>query len=199
MAFADDPIAGDTLIRPAVRSPDYNPNTAGWSIERTGYAEFNNANVRGTLNADTLTVAGMYPGYGQAGGVSNLSLPTGSIGAETVVFSPILTAKAGRAYLARVGGSITGSQSAGAYFQLRNVNISGPVIVGTGIIVTLSGWGVGLDGLMWMMNNTANDIVKSFALTLTATAGTVVWNAGRFIEFIDVGRSADYAFRAVEL
>lgn len=49
MEFADPIVGGTTLIREAIRSPDYAAGTAGWSIDRDGSAEFNDATVRGTL------------------------------------------------------------------------------------------------------------------------------------------------------
>lgn len=49
----DDPVAaGDgSLIYPAIKSPNYVAGTSGWSINRTGTAEFNNITVRGELDA----------------------------------------------------------------------------------------------------------------------------------------------------
>lgn len=49
--FADAVVGGDgTLIRKAIKSPDYVAGTAGWSINKDGSAEFNNLAIRGTFN-----------------------------------------------------------------------------------------------------------------------------------------------------
>jgi len=47
----NNPIAGGqgVLLRPAVKSPDYQPGVSGWTINRDGSAEFNNVTVRGTI------------------------------------------------------------------------------------------------------------------------------------------------------
>lgn len=46
-----DPIlgSGGTLIREAIKSPDYDQGVAGWTINADGSAEFNNVVVRGDL------------------------------------------------------------------------------------------------------------------------------------------------------
>lgn len=49
MTFTDPVVAGTTLIRAAIRSPDYVPGVSGWSINRDGSAEFNDAVFRGEV------------------------------------------------------------------------------------------------------------------------------------------------------
>ncbi len=49
MPFKDPIVAGTTLIRAAIRSPDYVPGVSGWSINRDGSVEFNDATLRGEL------------------------------------------------------------------------------------------------------------------------------------------------------
>lgn len=50
MAFSDPIIGGaGTLIRQAIKSPDYVPGDSGWSINKDGSVEFANAKVRGEL------------------------------------------------------------------------------------------------------------------------------------------------------
>jgi hypothetical protein len=50
-----NPVTGGqgALIRPAIKSPNYVPGVSGWSINRTGSAEFNNLTVRGTFFGTT--------------------------------------------------------------------------------------------------------------------------------------------------
>lgn len=52
MTFSN-PITGGqgTLVRPAIKSPDYVPGVSGWSINRDGTVEFNNGTFRGTITA----------------------------------------------------------------------------------------------------------------------------------------------------
>jgi hypothetical protein len=43
--------AQGTLVRPAIKSPDYVPGVSGWAIMRDGTAEFNSGTFRGTVTA----------------------------------------------------------------------------------------------------------------------------------------------------
>ncbi|WP_088289831.1 hypothetical protein [Kineosporia sp. A_224] len=48
MGFSNPIIGGGgALIREAIRSPDYAPGSAGWTINRDGSAELNNVSIRG--------------------------------------------------------------------------------------------------------------------------------------------------------
>lgn len=49
MPFSDPIVGGTTLIREAIRSPNFVTGVSGWSINRDGTAEFNNVAVRGDL------------------------------------------------------------------------------------------------------------------------------------------------------
>lgn len=49
MQFQDDLAAGIVLVRPALRSPNYQPGSAGWSVNLDGSSEFNDVVVRGTI------------------------------------------------------------------------------------------------------------------------------------------------------
>lgn len=51
MPFRDPIVAGTTLIRPAIQSPNFVHGVSGWTINRDGSAEFNNVIVRGTVIA----------------------------------------------------------------------------------------------------------------------------------------------------
>lgn len=53
--FSNSVIGGQsTLIRAAIKTPNYVPNTTGWSVNKDGTAEFNSLTARGTLNAATI-------------------------------------------------------------------------------------------------------------------------------------------------
>lgn len=49
MPFTNPLVAGTTLIRSAIKSPDYVAGTSGWQISKDGSAEFNDVTVRGAL------------------------------------------------------------------------------------------------------------------------------------------------------
>lgn len=49
MAFRNPAIAGNYLVRPALRSPNYVTGSTGWTINRDGSAEFNNVTSRGSV------------------------------------------------------------------------------------------------------------------------------------------------------
>lgn len=51
MPFENSIVAGSTLVRPAIKSPNYVTGVSGWSINKDGTAEFSNALVRGTFVA----------------------------------------------------------------------------------------------------------------------------------------------------
>ena len=55
MSGFSNPVIGgsDTLIRKAIRSPNYVAGTSGWSINKDGSAEFNNLTSRGTVIVGT--------------------------------------------------------------------------------------------------------------------------------------------------
>lgn len=49
MPFSNPILGGTALVRQAINSPLYIPGVQGWSINRDGSAEFNNASLRGAL------------------------------------------------------------------------------------------------------------------------------------------------------
>lgn len=49
MGFSNSVVGGITLVRPAIRSPNYVAASTGWTINADGTAEFNNVTVRGNL------------------------------------------------------------------------------------------------------------------------------------------------------
>jgi len=52
MAFNNPIVGGTTLIREAIKSPNYVPGVSGWSINKDGSAEFNDVTIRGSLIVD---------------------------------------------------------------------------------------------------------------------------------------------------
>lgn len=53
MTFRNSILAGEDLVRTAIRSPDYVAGLLGWRIARDGSAEFNNVTVRGEFLAQS--------------------------------------------------------------------------------------------------------------------------------------------------
>jgi len=53
MGFSNSVVGGITLVRPAIRSPNFVTGSTGWTINQDGSAEFNNAVIRGSLQVGT--------------------------------------------------------------------------------------------------------------------------------------------------
>ena len=51
MVFRNSVVGGTTLVRPAIKSPNYVAGISGWSINADGTAEFNDVVVRGDLSS----------------------------------------------------------------------------------------------------------------------------------------------------
>lgn len=64
MAGFSNPITGGqgALDIPAIKSPNYVPGVSGWSINRSGSAEFNNLSIRGTFRGTNFIIdaTGLY-------------------------------------------------------------------------------------------------------------------------------------------
>lgn len=71
MGFANSVVGGVTLVRPAIRSPNYVAGVSGWSINITGDAEFNNAVIRGSLVIGTSP----FPVYEIVGATGTPAIP----------------------------------------------------------------------------------------------------------------------------
>lgn len=72
MSFSNSIIGGAAaLIRAAIKSPNYVPGSAGWSINKDGSAEFSNLTLRGTFNGNDFIIGSsgifFYNGAGAAG------------------------------------------------------------------------------------------------------------------------------------
>src|ERR1044072_4202736 len=56
MPFRNSVVGGTTLVRPAIRSPNFVTGVSGWSIDRNGSAEFNDLTIRGTFNGQNFII-----------------------------------------------------------------------------------------------------------------------------------------------
>ena len=70
MAFANDVVGGVTLLRPAIRSPNYVPGKSGWTINRDGSAEFANITARGPVVIQDPTTGNVLASIGANGNIS---------------------------------------------------------------------------------------------------------------------------------
>lgn len=50
--FTNGIVAGDVLIRPAIKSPNYIPGVSGWSVNADGSAEFTDLTVGGSVDSE---------------------------------------------------------------------------------------------------------------------------------------------------
>lgn len=58
MTFTNSVVGnGGSLVRTAIRSPNYVAGTTGWTINKTGDAEFNNLNIRGTFTGTDFVIS----------------------------------------------------------------------------------------------------------------------------------------------
>lgn len=58
MAFTDPILAGEELVREAIRSDNYVPGVSGWRIASNGAAEFENIGIRDNLWTPKITLNG---------------------------------------------------------------------------------------------------------------------------------------------
>lgn len=81
MTFRNSVVGGTTLVRPAIKSPNYVAGSTGWSINADGSAEFNNITIRGA-GVGTPIVVGPSTGpqitIGYTGTESNIRFPMNS-------------------------------------------------------------------------------------------------------------------------
>ena len=56
MTFRNSVVGGTTLVRPAIKSPNFVTGVSGWSIDRNGSAEFNDITIRGSNGSAAITI-----------------------------------------------------------------------------------------------------------------------------------------------
>lgn len=83
MTFRNPIVAGLNLIRTAIRSPNYQAGTAGWSINRDGSADLADVTARGTLTVVGSNGSQVQADAGSAGAQLALT-PAGTFTAATV-------------------------------------------------------------------------------------------------------------------
>lgn len=131
MAFSN-PITGGqgALIRPAIKSPDYDPGVSGWSINRDGSAEFNNLTVRGTFNGTDYVVSEdgifFYDGTPAAGNMTGSWAPMNGIDpyGNAYIAGLTLYSSVGNVFLGGLDGVITSTGSSGSVINVEDGQIS---------------------------------------------------------------------------
>lgn len=104
MTFKNSVVGGTTLVRPAIKSPNYVAGSAGWTINVDGSAEFNNITIRGGT-----TVGGTSLYYNGTPAAGNLIASiTASSGTDSF----------GNAYLA--GITTYATDASGRYTQMQD-------------------------------------------------------------------------------
>lgn len=78
MPFRNSVVGGTTLVRAAIRSPNYVAGVSGWSINRDGSAEFSDIVIRGTTGDAVIIgpAAGSQVVISVTGGRGQISFPT---------------------------------------------------------------------------------------------------------------------------
>lgn len=137
MPFDNPIVAGTTLIRDAIKSPNYESGVAGWSINKDGTAEFQDAIVRADLAADNVSVNSTFTYQGReltdiladspAGEVSFGQMNNGKSSPATALLQPnanlfwrdTFLAKAGRRYVVETNGWGVQTADTGAILYYR--------------------------------------------------------------------------------
>ena len=164
-------------IAASLQSDNFSSGSAGWKIERdTGSAEFQDVTVRGTLNADditvgTLDVARIAAGTITATQIAALTITAGEIAADTITGGQIAT------------NTITALEmqvNAIGAAELAALNISvGKHIRSTTYTPGSAGWSIDADGSAEFQDVTVRGEVNAATGTLTdlTVDGTLTMNA----------------------
>lgn len=182
-----DPIAGNdgSLVFPAIKSPNYVTNVAGWFLDRDGNAEFNNVTVRGTLDVEDPsdgTYVRIYdenPGDGAVIDITTSRIRHGT--SPNTGFLGLL-----------IEGPPVGTRRPGIEFGQNNFGASDTSIFGDNISLFFPNDGVlslnGIDpgrGLVALngsgSSSAAVNNIETAVLTISPFA--TVWKAGRTYKF----------------
>jgi len=181
MGFTDPIVADTTLIRSAIRSPNYSSGVSGWTINRDGSAEFADVVLRGDFRADGVdgswirleagALASMilspepipghavYPGavYARSDAVAEIT--------ETVIMSPQFQSSLGVLANLKVGVS----DFTGTYSYIRAAADSVYVSAG-GVLYLESTGNTVLTGDSTSVTGTNTAVSASYDLDVTADA-----------------------------
>lgn len=166
---------GGALVRPAIKSPNYSPGVAGWTVNRDGGAEFNDLVLRGVFRGLDYVVSQdgifFYTGVPAAGNMAGSWAPadgTDPYGNAYVaglsLYSPV-----GKVLLGGFDGQIRSEGSSGYDINIEDGQIafSNPTTQATALIIQdyISG-----NGSLTIGGGTGTPTGKNAALDLHASA-----------------------------
>lgn len=131
MTFSN-PITGGqgTLVRPAIKSPDYSPGVSGWTINRDGSAEFNDLTIRGTFYGVDYVISAegifFYSGTPAAGNMAGSWAPADGTDpyGNAYVAGLTLYSSVGQVFLGGLDGIISSTGSSGAVIAIEDGQIN---------------------------------------------------------------------------
>lgn len=146
MVFRNSVVGGTTLVRPAIKSPNYVAGVSGWSINADGTAEFNDVVVRGDLSSDNY-VAGVSGWHLDEAGSAEFNDVTirGTSAGDDIIIGPTglpqvrigSTASAGymslptnRSIENTTARILAGFVNGGAANEFATLNLLGPTVTG---------------------------------------------------------------------
>lgn len=137
--FTNPILAGRTLIREAIQSPDYVPGVSGWCIRRDGSAEFN----AGTFRSDVLITGNdgtQLHAYADTTDGAIVELLPKTLAGETTLPARVRTYRDGnnRPTMQIRGPSVSGSGQAPATIDVSSGAIDGGAVTVTGGRVLLT-------------------------------------------------------------
>lgn len=151
MPFNNPILAGEELIRSAIRSEDFVTDVSGWRISRDGSAEFNSLSIRDTIAAPDIILSGESVrtslGHKSNGLISYHARTTSSTTVNNGVEQPVIklnyTAPAGRMVKYELVGGLYTNGANPAHFSVyirytsdgSEPTLSSPVIRQTGVFV----------------------------------------------------------------
>jgi hypothetical protein len=136
MAFDDEIVAGEELLTPGIKSPNYIPGSNGWRIGKEGTAEFNSIESRGDItftNPLTLRDQSMKDTFSKLSQLGNyqMALKGQQNQASTATYTSIFD----------TGGAFNGNPIILNWTQPINFNLCAIVDIRFAMGVTLAGAG----------------------------------------------------------
>lgn len=130
MAFGNPIVGGTSLIRKAIKSPNYVPGSVGWIVNQDGTAEFNNLTVRGTFTGTDYVIDDkgvfFYGGTPAAGDMTGSWAPADGVDAYGNAYTAGLTlySSLGNVFLGGLDGIIQSRGSSGSRITIEDGQIS---------------------------------------------------------------------------
>lgn len=199
MSGFSNPIVGgaESLIRSAIKSPNYTPGVIGWIVSKDGSAEFNNALFRGELRVDGTGNAYILIYERPVPNRPTIELMPNVVGAvpaeifadngQLFISAPALPPEVGGATLV-LDDSNPGVHKAQFYSSQAGATMTLEVQGGLDLVLTQTDSHIrinNVDGMVQMIGNPASVIANSGAIggagveTVTLTLAARNWVQGR--------------------